>query len=65
MPIRSLSLRRDVLVQLSPDELRETAAGAPTAQRITCPLTDCVLPSGQYHCWAPTSLGDCPTWVCD
>ena len=67
MPIRTLSLRRDVLADLSADELRDLAAGEPTGrptgQRITCPLTDCVQPSNQIYCWAET-FPNCPSGMC-
>lgn len=59
MPKRSLSLRREALAELSPDDLARMAAAGPTAQRITCPLTDCVLPSGQVYCWSPSFLDPC------
>lgn len=65
MANRSLTLRREALADLSSDELRELATGqpAPTGQAVSCPLTDCVLPSRDLYCFAPTFV-QCVTDYC-
>lgn len=42
MKKRSLSLRREALADLSPDDLGSVAGGARTLQGPTCPLIGCL-----------------------